>query len=61
MAEISPTRVLASATLMATMRAGGVRLLMRKTGLSQHTIEKILHSIPVRPATLKRVIAALRE
>jgi hypothetical protein len=32
---------------------------MRKTGLSQHTIEKILAGLPVRRATLQRVIAAL--
>lgn len=33
--------------------------LMRKTGLSQHTVEKILAGLSVRPATLQRVTAAL--
>ena len=61
MAEISPTKVVANAGLKAKIRACGVRPLMRKTGLSQHTIEKILDGIPVRPATLQRVVAALRS
>ena len=52
MAEISPTRVVADATLKADIRTCGVRALMRKTGLSQHTIERILRSLPVRPRTL---------
>jgi hypothetical protein len=45
--------------LRAKMRACGVRALMRKTGLSRHTIEKILAGLPVRAATLQRVVAAL--
>jgi hypothetical protein len=60
MAEVSPTTVVADAVLKAMMHAFGVRALMRKTGLSQHTIEKILRGLPVRPTTLQRVIAALR-
>jgi hypothetical protein len=59
MAEISPTRVVANAALRAKLRSCGLRSLMRKTGLSQHTIEKILDGLPVRPATLQRVIAIL--
>jgi len=60
MADISPTTVVANARLKAQMRACGMRPLMRTTGLSQHTIEKILAGLPVRPTTLHRVIAALR-
>jgi hypothetical protein len=45
--------------LRAKMRVCGVRALIRKTGLSQHTIEKILRGLPVRRATLQRVIAAI--
>jgi hypothetical protein len=60
MAEISLTKVVADAALKAKMRACGVRPLMRRTGLSQHTIEKILRGLPVRRTTLQRVIATLR-
>lgn len=60
MAEISSTRVVADATLKAKIGACGVRALMRKTGLSQHTIEKIRDGLPVRRATLQRVFAALQ-
>jgi hypothetical protein len=59
MAEISPTRVVANAGLKAKMRAHGMRPLMRRTGLSQHTLKKILAGQAVRPATLERVIAAI--
>lgn len=59
MAEISPTRVVADAALKAKMRACGMRPLMRKTGLSQHTLEKILAGRPVRRRTLERVITAI--
>lgn len=59
--EISPTKVEANAGLRAKMRACGMRPLMRKTGLSQHTLQKILAGGLVRPATLERVIAALRQ
>ena len=59
MAEISPTRVVANAVLRAKMRAFGMRPLMRKTGLSQHTVEKILAGQAMRRATLERVIAAI--
>jgi hypothetical protein len=59
MAEISPTRIVANAGLKTKMRACGMRPLMRTTGMSQHTLEKILDGLPVRPTTLQRVIAAL--
>jgi hypothetical protein len=59
MAEISQTRVAADAGLKAKMRACGMRPLMRKTGMHQHTIEKILAGRSVRRATLERVIAAI--
>jgi DNA-binding Xre family transcriptional regulator len=36
-----------------------MRALMRATGLSQHTIEKIRRGLPVRQATLRRVLATL--
>jgi len=54
-------KAVADVGLKAKMRACGMRPLMRKTGLSQHTLEKILDGIPVRPETLRRVIATLRE
>ena len=56
-AEINPTKFVADAALKAKMSACGVRALMRKTALSQHTIEKILRGLPVRRTTLQRVIA----
>ena len=59
MAEISPTRVTANAALKAKMRSCGMRPLMRKTGLSQHTVEKILAGQAVRRATLERVVTAI--
>jgi hypothetical protein len=45
-AEISAKRSVANAGLKAHMRAYGMRPLMRKAGLSQHTIEKILGGLP---------------
>lgn len=36
-----------------------MRPLMRQTGLSQHTLEKILAGQAVRSATLERVIEAV--
>ena len=59
-AEINLTKLVADAALKAKMRACGVRPLMRRTGLSQHTIEKILRGLPVRRTTFQRVIAALK-
>jgi hypothetical protein len=61
MTEISPTRIVADARLKAKMRACGMRPLMRTTGLSQHTLEKILDGQTVRRATLQRVIAAIGQ
>ena len=39
--------------------AEGVRVLIRKSGVSQHTIEAIREGLSVRHMTLQRVIAAL--
>ena len=36
-----------------------MRVLMRKTGLSQHTLEAIRHGRKVRHTTLQRLITAL--
>ena len=58
-AEISRTRVTANAELKAKMRAFGMRPLMRKTGLSQHTVEKVLAGQAVRRSTLERVVTAI--
>jgi hypothetical protein len=58
--QINPTKGMADAALKAKIRVFGIRALMRKTGLSQHTIEKIRNGLPVRRATLRRVIAALQ-
>ena len=41
--------------------AEGVRRSMRKTGLSQHTIEAIRQGLPVRHMTLERLLAAFRS
>jgi hypothetical protein len=48
--------VVADATLRDEMAKHGVREAMRRTGLSQHTLEKILRGEPVRRATLKRAL-----
>jgi hypothetical protein len=44
--------------LRQRVAAGGMRVLMRKTGLSQHTIEAIRQGLPVRHMTLERLRAA---
>jgi hypothetical protein len=51
--------VVADETLRKQMRSRGLRVLMRSTGLSQHTLERILRGEPVRHRTLQRVIIAL--
>jgi hypothetical protein len=51
--------VTADATLREQVASHGLRELMRKTGLSQHTLEAIRRGQPVRRATLQRVLAAL--
>jgi hypothetical protein len=53
------TKVVADATLRAQVAACGLREMIRRTGLSQHTIEKILRRVPVRQATLQRVLATM--
>jgi len=52
--------VVADATLRTEISKRGVRALMRKTGLSHHTIEAIRSGKAVRRTTLKRMQAALR-
>jgi hypothetical protein len=37
----------------------GVREAIRKTGLTQHTIERILSGLPVRLTTLQRVLTTM--
>ena len=51
--------VVADQTLRNEVAKQGVRELMRKTGLSQHTIEAIRAGQPVRRRTLKRMQAAV--
>ncbi len=51
--------VVAAPTLRNEIAQQGVRKLMRKTGLSQHTIEAIRAGQPVRRTTLKRMQAAV--
>jgi hypothetical protein len=58
MAEISPTRVVADGALKAKMRACGMRSLMRRTGLSQHTLEAVRHGRKMRHTTLQRLMTA---
>lgn len=50
----------ADRALRDKVAASGVRALIRRTGLSQHTLEAIRRGLPVRRATLQRIIAALR-
>ena len=61
--EYQPTAkmVVADAKTRAQIAAYGLRELMRMTGVSQHTIEKILRGVPVRQATLQRVLAAMHR
>ena len=51
--------VVADPTLRNEIAKQGVRELMRKTGLSQHTIEAIRAGQPVRRETLQRMQAAV--
>ena len=51
----------AEAALRTQIAACGVRELMRRTGLSQHTVEAIRDGRPVRRGTLQRVIAAIAQ
>ena len=55
------TKVVADASLRAKVAACGRREMMRRTGVSQHTIEKILRGVPVRQATLQRVLATMNR
>ena len=61
--EYRPTgnMVVADPTLRNRIGQQGVRALMRKTGLSQHTIEAIRAGQPVRRTTLKRMQAAVGQ
>ncbi|HXY50182.1 MAG TPA: hypothetical protein VEI01_12080 [Terriglobales bacterium] len=53
--------VVADPTLRDEITTQGVRKLMRTTGLSQHTIEAIRAAKPVRRATLKSFLVAVRR
>jgi hypothetical protein len=53
--------VAADPTLIELGRARGLRALMRASGVSQHTVERILQGHPVRQRTLQRVVAALHD
>lgn len=48
-------------SLRRAVRTVGFRESVRRSGLSQHTIERILAGEPVRPRTLARLVAALKE
>ena len=52
--------VIAEPTLIDKITNQGLRETMRKTGLSQHTIQRIRAGKPVRGTTLKRMQAAMR-
>ena len=51
----------ADCALRETVAASGVRTLIRKTGLSQHTLEALRRGQRVRNTTIQRVLAALRK
>ena len=53
--------VVADPTLQDEIAQSGIRELMRKTGLSQHTIESIREGKTVRRKTLQRVVQFLTE
>lgn len=53
--------VTADSTLREEIAELGLRESMRKTGLSQHTIEAIRAGRPVRRSTLQRVLAVVRS
>jgi hypothetical protein len=52
-------RARASATVRKQMRVIGRREMMRRTSMSQHTLEKVEAGQPVRLRTLQRIVAAL--
>jgi len=52
--------VIADPTLIDEITNQGLRETMRKTGLSQHTVQRIRSGKPVRRTTLKRMQAAMR-
>ena len=58
--EYRPRTTVADTKLRGQVAAAGVRVLMRTTNLSQHTLEAIRAGRRVRNATIQRVIAALR-
>ncbi len=59
LAALDGEMVVADQTLRNEITKRGLRETMRKTGLSQHTIEAIRAGQPVRRITLKRMQAAL--
>jgi hypothetical protein len=51
----------ADRALREKVTSGGVRALIRRSGLNQHTIEAIRQGLPVRHRTLERLLAAVNE
>jgi hypothetical protein len=60
--EFAPSgKLVVDPALIDEITHSGMRELMRKTGLSQHTIEAIRAGKTVRRATLQRVVQFLTE
>jgi hypothetical protein len=56
-----PGMTVPDSALRQRVAAEGMRVLMRKSGLSQHTIEAIRKGLPVRHMTLERLLAAVSD
>ncbi len=54
-------KVAADADLRTKVANAGIRELMRRTGLHQHTIETIRDGKPVRRTTLQRITVAIES
>ena len=59
--EYRPRTTVADANLREQVGAAGVRVLMRATSLSQHTLEAIRAGKRVHNVTIQRLIAALSK
>ena len=51
--------VKADRVLIDRIEAFGIRAIIRQTGLSQHTLEKVRAGVAVRRRTLARILAVL--
>jgi hypothetical protein len=51
----------ADRALREKVTSGGVRALIRRSGLSQHTIEAVRQGLPVRHRTLERLLAVVTD